>query len=1104
MNEKPDGSRELDLLILEFESWQKVNVSGDIEAFVKEKKLTLDTAERLRDFQQMDNRLSIPLNDRLAGDEVSDGQSEARTIGNYRLEKKLGVGGMGTVWLAQQSEPVSRKVAIKLIRNDRDSDITARRFEREKQALALMSHVNVAQVYDAGIFEDNRPYIAMEYVDGERITDYCQSRQLPLSIRLELFLQLCAAIQHAHQNGLLHRDIKPANVLVTEVDGKPTVKVIDFGLVRPSEPPDPKITETDMIVGSPLWMSPEQAGGFRGIGSLHKENQVDTRADVYSLGVMLYQLLTDTTPIAEEYYDRATKLELLQTIQDEVPELPSARVGKSRFDGSKNSTPVSSWANVLRNELDWVTMRALEKDRERRYSTVAAFADDVQNYLSNEPVVARPPSLSYRLKKLAQRNRAAALAAGVVLGLLLVSSLTFAMLFSRSIQSERAARKAETEARIAEKEARIAEKAAMASEAKARMEEKHRSRSMKLMLESATSLNPSANGAVLTQSQLNILDQLREELDANSYTESPLAEAEFRLFLADHSAGAGEHYQAVAQYKKAINIYEQNIAEGARPLLWARLKLAEELSFHLDAKAKHLAEELFRQASDRFGERDPVTLASRVLVNQSSIMNGATSEVLADLRHTAALAKEWLGESDRVTINAIAALGKACRYSQRHVEADKHFDEALKLATSSLGPNSRLSMDLQISKLRQASRLGGWRPDDAKKLKVLLDETAEKFGFDHLFAIRIRLFNAYMAMASEDFDSAEKQLDDIIDDSARRYGALHRHTLQARDDRGRVFFRKSLRKQGEEQKILLEKAEEVCKELINDYETLGESDSPRAIKVWADLARGKMSMRWSTENIQEALQIVERIQPKAKGMGGLGRTIGLMEDIRARCLFQLDRQDEALEYAKRLYEESLALEQPSGKTLQWASFVADASEMAGKRKQSLEFGEVTCKLCSKLYGVKSNEAQSTRRSLCAGQLYLGDYEAAEQSARKIIKDTPENPNLRPAFLLEANFALGLSLCEQGKLKQGREVLSKACESVPEGPLKLYEIQARAALAYFGATKDDHDMSVEALSLELKELRKLEGATPPRHRWFLPKFEERLRELEGGDSESESS
>ena len=319
-------------------------------------------------------------------------------IGPYKLLQQIGEGGMGTVWMAQQTEPVQRNVALKIVRPGLDSRQVIARFEAERQALALMDHPNIARVFDAGATETGRPYFVMELVKGVPITKYCDEHRLTPRQRLELFVPVCQAVQHAHQKGIIHRDLKPSNVLVAPYDGRPVVKVIDFGVAKAAGQrltDKTLFTEFGAVVGTLEYMSPEQA-------ELNNQD-IDTRSDIYSLGVLLYELLTGTTPLDRKRLKEAAYVELLRVIREEEPPKPS-----TRLSGSKDSLPAISaqrhtepakLTKLVRGELDWIVMRALEKDRNRRYETANGFAADVLRYLSGEPVTAHPPSARYRVRK---------------------------------------------------------------------------------------------------------------------------------------------------------------------------------------------------------------------------------------------------------------------------------------------------------------------------------------------------------------------------------------------------------------------------------------------------------------------------------------------------------------------------------------------------------------------------------------------------------------------------------------------------------------------------------------------------------------------------------
>jgi serine/threonine protein kinase/tetratricopeptide (TPR) repeat protein len=334
-------------------------------------------------------------------------------IGPYKLLQQIGEGGMGVVWMAEQTQPVQRKVALKVIKPGMDSRQVIARFEVERQALALMDHVNIARVFDGGTTEQGRPYFVMELVHGVPITKYCDDNHLTLRERLELFVPVCQAIQHAHRRGIIHRDIKPSNVMVTLYDGKPVPKVIDFGVAKATEQ---KLTERTLfthygtMVGTLEYMSPEQAE-MSALG-------VDTRSDIYSLGVLLYELLTGSTPLTHKRMKEAAYAEILRMIKEEEPPRPSTRLSDSgealaSISANRHTEP-AKLTKLVRGELDWIVMKSLEKDRERRYETTSSFAADVGRYLNDEPVQACPPSVGYRFRKFARRNKAAFAMASVM------------------------------------------------------------------------------------------------------------------------------------------------------------------------------------------------------------------------------------------------------------------------------------------------------------------------------------------------------------------------------------------------------------------------------------------------------------------------------------------------------------------------------------------------------------------------------------------------------------------------------------------------------------------------------------------------------------------
>ena len=366
-----------------------------------------------------------------------------RMISPYHLLQKIGEGGMGEVWVAEQHKPIHRRVALKLIKAGMDTKQVIARFESEKQALAMMDHPAIAKVFDGGSTPDGRPYFAMEYVRGEPITTYCDRQRLSTAERLELFIQICEGIQHAHQKGIIHRDLKPSNVLVMVQDDRPVPKIIDFGVAKAIAQPLTErslFTELGVLIGTPEYMSPEQAE-MSGL-------DIDTRTDVYALGVMLYELLTGALPFDSKALREAGLDAVRRTIREKEPPRPSIRVTslgpESNAAAALRHTEPGRLASQLRGDLDWITMKALEKDRTRRYATANALAADVRRHLSHEPVSAGPPNTLYRARKFVRRHRIGVGAAAALMVVLVAFGVTMAIQARRiALERDRANKEAE-------------------------------------------------------------------------------------------------------------------------------------------------------------------------------------------------------------------------------------------------------------------------------------------------------------------------------------------------------------------------------------------------------------------------------------------------------------------------------------------------------------------------------------------------------------------------------------------------------------------------------------------------------------------------------------
>ena len=537
-------------------------------------------------------------------------------IGPYKLLEPIGEGGMGTVWMAEQTEPVRRKVALKLIKAGMDSRQVLARFDAERQALALMDHPNIAKVFDGGTINRSphapregaraphaeregyygRLYFVMELVKGVPITKFCDQHRLTPRQRLELFVPICQAVQHAHQKGIIHRDLKPSNVLVALYDEWPVPKVIDFGVAKAT---GQQLTEATLhtgfgsVVGTVEYMSPEQAS--------FNQLDVDTRSDIYSLGVLLYELLTGSPPFSKKELEQAGMLETLRMIREQEPTRPSAKLSTS--DGlptlaANRGTEPAKLTRLVRGELDWIVMKALDKNRNRRYETASAFAMDVQRFLANEPVQAGPPSAAYRLRKFARRNRTGVLAASLVMLALTVGLIgTTAGLVRADHHWQRAEQAAEheREAKVREAEKhRLAEERKQLAEANARqaIEEKRIADAVREFLQTkllihadvvtqADSLVHYGGPAVHAHWDVTVrelLDRAAEELapekiEAN-FPDQPEVQAELLATIGATYHGVGETAKAVAFLKRAIELARRHFGRDDLRTLKMQLYLA--------------------------------------------------------------------------------------------------------------------------------------------------------------------------------------------------------------------------------------------------------------------------------------------------------------------------------------------------------------------------------------------------------------------------------------------------------------------------------------------------------------------------------------------------
>jgi serine/threonine protein kinase/tetratricopeptide (TPR) repeat protein len=701
-------------------------------------------------------------------------------IGPYRLREPLGEGGMGTVFRAEQAQPVRRQVALKIIKPGLDSGPVLARFEAERQALALMDHPHIAKVLDAGetppAYAGGSPrlYFVMELVPGVPITQYCDEKRLTLRQRLELFVHVCQGVQHAHQKGIIHRDLKPANVLVALYNGRPVPKIIDFGVAKATGlklTERTLVTEFGAVIGTPDYMSPEQA--------VPNQLDIDTRSDIYSLGVLLYELLTDTTPLHREQSPEGGFLELLRRIRDEEPPRPSERLSGSdtlpRLAADRQTEPKKLIGQV-RGDLDWIVMKCLDKDRNRRYETANALALDVERYLRDEPVLAGPPGAGYRLRKFLRRHQGPVLAAGLVLVALVGGMLGTTWGLIRAMAAEKEAQGNATTALVNEETAR--REAAIAQALNDFLQ--------KDLLGQADIGNQPLLGGVERNRHIEVGELLGRAAKAieGKFPDQPLTEAAIRLTL-------GETYRGLARYAEAQPHLERSI----------QLRTTQLGADHLDTlNAKHHLAVLY-YGQGKYDRAEPLL-----------------QEVLA--AHTA-----QLGADHQSLLGAKSNLA-ALYYGQgKYNRAEPLLQEVLQARTLRLGADHS---DTLISKNNLALLyLHQGKYDRAEPLfqQVIQARTAQ-LGTDHPDILSSKNDLVMLYHRQKKYDRAELLCQEVLQVQTAKLGAEHLSTLSSKNSLAVLLYQ-----QGK-----YDRAELLYQEVIQALTAQLGADHPNSLSTKYNLA----------------------------------------------------------------------------------------------------------------------------------------------------------------------------------------------------------------------------------------------------------------------------
>jgi eukaryotic-like serine/threonine-protein kinase len=722
----------------------------------------------------------------------------------FELVRKLGEGGMGQVWLAEQVAPVRRQVAVKLIKAGMYDEAVVQRFQSERQSLAIMDHPAIAKVFDAGTTPQGQPFLVMEYVPGLPITDYCDQHKLSIKDRIELFIHACEGVQHAHQKAIIHRDLKPSNILVIEVDGKPVPRIIDFGLAKTTAPQvSGEFTQLGQFIGTPGYMSPEQVN--------LSARDIDTRTDVYTLGVVLYVLLTGLQPFETKRREKPSLEEWLRQLREEEPPNPSTKVSGDKDTSSATAearrTEPRQLISQLRGDLDWITMKALERDRTRRYGTPSELAADLKRFLNHEPVIARPASPGYRLRKYIRRHRVAmSVGAGLLLVLLAFSVVQALQLRETTRERDHAKQERDRANQERDRATRIA--AFMSNMFKVPDPSEARGNSVT----AREILDRAANdiGKGLAQDP-DVQSQMLHEM-AGTYNNlglyaraHELAQRALDARLSLHGTDDPKTLESMTQLGLILHMeghdvdaepLDRRALEDERRVLGAddplTLETADDLAMVLKPlgrfpEAEKLAREVVDLSGRRLGPESALTLRAQNHLASILFYEGHAADAEKVLRPALDVERRVWGADHPETMKALAMLAISLHHENRFAEAESLYREVLAASGRVLGsehPSTAIAMG------NLASILGdeGHSPEALKLQRQALAIFSRTLGPDHPSTLMCELNLTRGLRAEGQLQEAEGMQRQILATEIRAHGAEYPDTLLAESELASTLF----------------------------------------------------------------------------------------------------------------------------------------------------------------------------------------------------------------------------------------------------------------------------------------------------------------------------